>query len=111
MSSGWPMALLSDDKVRGLTVIAADGQAIGEVDALSVDTTAWTIVGLRIKLRKAAAEQIGASRGLLHGATLDIPVHVVFSLGDAVLLSVPILGLRETLQDAAEQPRINKQTT
>lgn len=41
---------VSDEHLRGRTVIAADGQAIGDVTALFIDTSAWTIVALQIKL-------------------------------------------------------------
>jgi sporulation protein YlmC with PRC-barrel domain len=34
---------ISDEHLRGRTVIAADGQAIGEVAALFIDTSTWTI--------------------------------------------------------------------
>ena len=51
---------------------------------------------LQVKLRKAAAEQLGASRGILHAATLDLPIRMVQSVGDAVLLSVPTVELRQT---------------
>jgi sporulation protein YlmC with PRC-barrel domain len=94
---------VSDEHVRGRTVIAADGQAIGEVAALFVDTSAWTVVALQIKLNKAAAEQLGAARGILRAATLELPIRMVQSVADAVLLSVPTLGLRKILPDAADQ--------
>ena len=68
---GGAMMQVSDEHLRGRTVITADGQAIGEVAALFIDTSAWTIVGLQIKLRKGAAEQVGAERDLLRAATLD----------------------------------------
>ena len=47
---------VSDEHFRGRTVIAADGQAIGEVTALFIDTSAWIIIGLQIKLSKSVAE-------------------------------------------------------
>jgi sporulation protein YlmC with PRC-barrel domain len=81
-------------------VVAADGQAIGEVAALFIDTSTWTIVSLQIKLSKTAAEQLGASRSLLQAATIELPVRVVQSVGDAVLLSVPTPGLRQTDEHA-----------
>ena len=90
---------ISDEHLRGRTVIAADGQAIGEVAALSVDTSTWTIVSLQIKLNKSIAEQIGAARGLLRAATLELPVRLVQSVADAVLLSVPTLELRQNLPE------------
>jgi sporulation protein YlmC with PRC-barrel domain len=92
---------ISDEHFRGRTVIAADGQAIGEVAALFIDTSTWTIVSLQIKLSKTAAEQLGAARSLIHAATIELPVRMVQSVGDTVLLSVPTLGLRQTPQDAA----------
>jgi sporulation protein YlmC with PRC-barrel domain len=94
---------VSDEHFRGRTVIAADGQAIGEVGALLIDTSAWTIVTLRIKLNKGAAEQLGAARGILRAATLELPVRMVQSVGDAVLLTVPAPELRQILPDAGER--------
>ncbi len=93
---------VSDERLRGRTVIAADGQAIGEVSALLVDTSTWTIIALQIKLNKSAAEQIGAKGGLLRAATLDLPVRLVQSVADAVLLSVPTPELRPVLPGAAD---------
>jgi sporulation protein YlmC with PRC-barrel domain len=92
----------SDEQLRGRTVIAADGQAIGEVNALFIDTSTWIVASLQVKLSKTAAEQLGAARSLLHAATLEIPVRLVQSVGDTVLLSVPTLGLRRT-QEADQQ--------
>ena len=94
---------VSDEHLRGRTVIAADGQAVGEVGALLLDTSAWTIVALQIKLNKASAEQLGAARGILRAATLDLPVRLVQSVGDAVLLSVPTLELRPVLPAADDR--------
>jgi sporulation protein YlmC with PRC-barrel domain len=91
---------VSDEHFRGRTVIAADGQAIGEVGALFIDTSAWNVIALQIKLNKAAAEKLGAARSLLRAATLELPVRMVQSVGDAVLLSVPTLELRQLLPAA-----------
>jgi sporulation protein YlmC with PRC-barrel domain len=94
---------ISDELFRGRTVIAADGQSIGEVAALFIDTSTWTIVSLQIKLTKAAAEQLGAARTILHAATIDLPVRLVQSVGDTVLLSVPTQGLRQTVAEVTDQ--------
>jgi sporulation protein YlmC with PRC-barrel domain len=92
---------ISDEQLRGRTVIAADGQAIGEVGALFIDTSTWVVVAFQIKLSKPTAEQLGVARGLLRAATIELPVRVVQSVGDTVLLSVPTLELRQTLPDTA----------
>ena len=93
---------LSDERFRGRKVIAADGQEIGEVAALFIDTSTWTILALHVKLNKSAAEQLGTARSLLRAATLDLPVRIVQSVGDAVLLSVPTLELRQIPPAAAD---------
>ena len=94
---------ISDEQLRGRTVIAADGQAVGEVAALFFDTSTWTIISIQIKLSKTAAEQLGATRSLLHAATTEIPVRLVQSVGDTVLLSVPTLGLRPAPEAVDQQ--------
>jgi hypothetical protein len=76
------------------------------VAALLIDTTAWTITALQIKLQKTAAEQLGAERSILRAATLELPVRMVQSVGDAVLLSVPTLELRQVLPDAGDTDRV-----
>jgi hypothetical protein len=51
---------LSDENLRGRTVIAADGQAIGEIAALFLDSDAWRVESLQVKLRDEVADQLGA---------------------------------------------------
>jgi sporulation protein YlmC with PRC-barrel domain len=101
------MIQLSDEDFRGRPVIAADGHTIGAVAALFIDTSTWTIVALQIKLHKAAAEQLGAARSILRAATVELPVRLVQSVGDAVLLSIPMLELRQTpsYTDAADEEK------
>jgi sporulation protein YlmC with PRC-barrel domain len=96
---------ISDENLRGRTVVAADGQAIGEVATLFIDTSTWTIASLKIKLSKTAAEQLGASQSLLRAATIELPVRMIQSVGDTVLLSVPTLGLRQTVPEADQHQR------
>ena len=91
---------ISDENLRGRTVVAADGQTIGEVAAVFIDTSTWTIASLKIKLSKNAAEQLGASQSLLRAATIELPVGMIQSVGDTVLLSVPTLGLRQAVPEA-----------
>jgi len=81
-------------------VIAADGQAIGEVAALFLDSDEWRIESLQIKLRNEVADQLGAARNIFHAGTLEIPIRMVQSVGDAVVLSVNAKELRQVLPGA-----------
>ena len=88
---------LSDENLRGRTTIAADGQVVGEIAALFLESDTWRVESLQIRLGKDIADQLGADRNLFHAGTLKIPVRLVQSVGDTVVLSVPVDGLREVL--------------
>lgn len=88
---------LSDENLRGRTIIAADGQVVGEIIALFLESDAWRVESLQARLSKNIADQIGADRSMFHAGTLEIPVRMVQSVGDTVVLSVPIDGLRQVL--------------
>ncbi len=47
---------LSDENLKGRTVISADGQAVGEIAALFVDSGTWRVESLQINLRKEIAD-------------------------------------------------------
>jgi sporulation protein YlmC with PRC-barrel domain len=91
---------VSDEHLRGRTVVAADGQVAGEIAALFIDTSTWSVVGLQVKLNKSVAEKLGTAHSLLRAATLDLPIRLVKSVGDAVLLSVPTAELHEEKADS-----------
>ncbi len=93
---------LSDENLRGRTVIAADGQAIGEIAALFLDSDTWRVESLQVKLRNEVADQLGAARNIFHAATLEMPIRMVQSVGDAVVLSVAANDLRQVLPGVGE---------
>jgi sporulation protein YlmC with PRC-barrel domain len=93
---------LSDENLRGRTVIAADGQAIGEIAALFLDSDRWQVESLQVKLRKEVADQLGATRGMFHAGTLEMPIGMVQSVGDAVVLSVAAPELKQVLPRASD---------
>lgn len=78
-------------------MIAADGQAIGDVAAVLFDSDVWKVESLQIRLRKEVADQLGATRGMFHAETLELPVRMIQSVGDAVILSLPAVELRQLL--------------
>jgi sporulation protein YlmC with PRC-barrel domain len=88
---------LSDDNLRGRTIIGADGQVIGEITGLFLDSDSWRVESLQVKLDKDIADQIGADRSIFHAGALEIPIRMIQSVGDTVVLSVPVDGLREAL--------------
>jgi sporulation protein YlmC with PRC-barrel domain len=86
---------LSDESLRGRTVISADGNAIGTLVELFISSADWRVESIRIELRKDIADRIGASRSILHRGTIELPVSFIQSVGDAVVLSIDVAKLRE----------------
>ena len=64
---------------------AADGRAIGEFAALFLKSDARRLELLQIKPGKEIADQLGASRGMFHAGSLELPVGMVQSAGDAIV--------------------------
>jgi sporulation protein YlmC with PRC-barrel domain len=93
---------LSDENLHGRTVIASDGLAIGEITSLFLDGDAWRVESLQVKLRKEVADRLGAERSMFHAGVVEIPVRMVQSIGDAVVLSAPVDQLRQVLPGTSE---------
>ena len=93
---------LSDDNLRGRTVIASDGLAIGEIAVLFIDSDAWRVESRQVQLRNDVSDRLGADRSMFHAGALEIPTSMVQSVGDAVVLSVAIDELRQVLPGAGE---------
>lgn len=92
---------ISDDSLRGRTVISNDGLAVGEVTRVLIDTTTWRVETLEVELRKESADRIGIRRTMFRPTTVEISVDTVRSVGDAIVLAVDLANLR-TPEAAAE---------
>jgi sporulation protein YlmC with PRC-barrel domain len=58
-------------------IIAADGQAVGEINAIFLDCNTWRVESLRVTPRKDIADELGAHRSAFHAGALEIPVGMV----------------------------------
>jgi sporulation protein YlmC with PRC-barrel domain len=93
---------LSDQTLRDRTVIASDGLAIGSVTTIFIDSDGWRVESLQVKLHKDVADRIGADRGLFRAGAVEIPIRMVQSVGDAVVLSAAVDELRQVLPNTEE---------
>ena len=93
---------LSDENLRGRTVIAADGLVIGSIAGLLLESDGWRVESLKVKLQRDVADRLGADRSWLHPGAVEIPIQMVQSVGDAVVLSVALDELRQVLPETSE---------
>jgi sporulation protein YlmC with PRC-barrel domain len=103
------MKHVAAESIKGLTMLGAEGDIIGDVANLCIDPESWRVASIQVNLRKEAADRLGAERSLFHATSLEIPVSMIQSVGDAVILSVATAGLNQALelqrqsQDASTQ--------
>lgn len=93
---------LSDDNLRGRKVFSSDGLEIGEIAVLFLDSEAWRVESLQVKLERDVADRLGADRSMFHAGAVEIPTSMIQSVGDAVVLSVPVDELRQVLPGTGE---------
>jgi sporulation protein YlmC with PRC-barrel domain len=86
---------LSAENLQRRTVISADGQAVGAITAVFIDATEWRVEAVSVELRKDIADRIGASHSLFHRGSIELPVRLIQSVGDAVVLGVAVDAFRE----------------
>jgi sporulation protein YlmC with PRC-barrel domain len=97
------MRFLPDD-LRHRTVLDASGLAIGEVEDLLFDPTSWHIEALRIRLKREVTVKAGVESSRLRRAHIDVSTGAVQSIGDAVLLSVPLEELAAIAHEGHVRP-------
>ena len=99
---------LSAENLYGRTVITADGQAVGSIKSIFLDAGEWRVESISVELRKDVADRIGAARSMFHRGLIELPVTLIQSVGDAVVLNVSVDALREaqrtTTADVAPPP-------
>lgn len=93
---------MSDEILHDRTVITSDGLSIGSVSRLFIDNEDWKVEALQVKLHKDVADRIGADRSWLRAGAIEIPIRMVQSAGDAVVLSVGVEELRQVTPSASE---------
>jgi sporulation protein YlmC with PRC-barrel domain len=90
---------ISDEQVRGRPVVAADGQVVGDVAGLWLDIDHWRVEALQLKLRKEAAARLRTGGGMFHAPVLKVPIRLVQSVGQAIVLSVGVDELKLLVPD------------
>ncbi|ATB29079.1 PRC-barrel domain-containing protein [Melittangium boletus] len=88
---------LSDANLRGRTIIGADGKVIGEVGTLFLDSATLRVESFQVKLDREIADLLGTPRSIFRQGIIEVPVSMVQSVGDTLVLSVSVEGLRQVL--------------
>ncbi len=92
--------ILSDEDLKGKSVVAKDGRTVGKVEGCQLDFDLWRVVSIRVRVARAMVGPLGLKKPLLGSATLDVRVDSVEGVADVVVLRLTVEELRNA------QPRV-----
>ena len=87
----------SEGVLKGRTVVADGGQELGTVETLVIDGASWKVESLQVKLNSETAELLGKYWNYFHAGRIELPIRLVHSVSDTVLLSATVEELRQVL--------------
>ena len=92
--------LVSSKEFADKFVICAGGFDLGQINGFEMDLNSWRITHLHVKLSKNASEDLGFKKRI-GSSTVCVPVALVTSVGDNVLLN-------KTLDELSKTPEITE---
>lgn len=66
-----------------------------------MNSDVWRVQSLQVKLHNDIADRLGAEHNIFHAGAIEIPIGMVQSVGDAVVLAVGVDELRRVLPSAS----------
>jgi sporulation protein YlmC with PRC-barrel domain len=82
------------DRIVGRKVLDITGRVLGSVGHLLVDTESWAISAFQLKLRRAAARDMGVRWSIFRIPTLEVPTGLVMAASDAIILRAELSDLQ-----------------
>ncbi len=92
--------LVSFKELSDKFVICAGGFDLGQINGVEIEPETWRITHLHVKLSKSASEDLGFKKRI-GSSTVCIPVNLIATLGDNVLL-------KKTLDELSRHPEITE---
>jgi sporulation protein YlmC with PRC-barrel domain len=97
----WVFAL---EDVIGDEVISSDGNIIGVVDGIAIDTESWRAPVIRICLNRGLDEPVGVSKPLFGAACIFTESNNIDNVSDFVTLSKKLVDLKNFLINPSQVP-------
>lgn len=81
--------------VVGKTVATSEGNIIGEVNELIIDTDTWRATDMQVKIEKATGKEMGLKTPFLGSLLVLVETTRVTSAADQIIIDVPVDGFKE----------------
>lgn len=89
------VCLVSFETLLGKKVIGSGGYIIGEVKGAEINTTAWQVPNLHIKLTENAATELGFKKRF-RSSTVCVPTRLIQAVGDVITIAPPLKELGQS---------------
>jgi len=87
------------ERLLGLKVLGLKGRVLGTVEDMEIDTIAWTVPTLLIKVKKEALDAIKKEKCVLCGSQLHISMNHVVDIGEYVMLEMTTENIGQILNN------------
>ena len=98
-----PIMKISDRDLRGRAVIAADGRVIGKVSGITLESDGPGLGTMEVEVRREVENELGVEHHTFSASKIEVPFTEVQSIGETVVLSIPVDALRKTPMPLAPQ--------
>lgn len=88
------MTQLKSEEIVGKTVTNAEGNVIGSVVELVVDTGTWRVTDLQLRVEKATAKEMGLKTPLFGALNILVETARIRSVADQVVLDLGIADFK-----------------
>jgi sporulation protein YlmC with PRC-barrel domain len=86
----------------GKTVATSEGNIIGEVSEVIVDTDTWRATDLQLKIEKATGKEMGLKTPFLGSLLVLVETSRITSAADQIIIDVPIDGFKEYVEGRSD---------
>jgi sporulation protein YlmC with PRC-barrel domain len=94
------------DKLRGRTVLDANGTVLGRIKAPLVDMETWLIDTVRVRATRQVAAELGLTWSWFNPPTMDIPTGVVQAASETIILRVSLGELHDAMPPTVEDQEV-----
>ena len=84
--------------IYGMYVLTSDGEKIGEVLDIQVDTDSWKLTKLILKPSDKIAKEFGLKKRFRGSKPVEMEVNVIKSIQDVIMLSLDSKEFRKMLK-------------
>jgi sporulation protein YlmC with PRC-barrel domain len=87
------------EELAGKPIIDITGRALGRLERALVDGESWAIEVVRVKLRRAVAEELGLAPKWYRASRIDIPTGLILGVRDAIVVRAALDELHGLVPD------------